>query len=182
MHLLVIFIKLPKLRVYLKRTFYRNIQLIRYHLGNTVAKIVRQVQRTSYITNHAFCRHRTECDNLYNLIRAIFLTYIVDNLLPALIAKININIRHRYTLRIEKTLKKKTIAYRVNVRNLQTIRNNGAGCASAPRTYGNAVLTRPVNKIPNNQEVVHISHILYDIQLIVKLLYKRSVIIGVTLL
>ena len=50
-----------------------------------------------------------------DLFGAIFILHIVHHLVAALLAKINIEIRHRYTFRVEEALEDKSKAQRIEI-------------------------------------------------------------------
>ncbi|MNF08128.1 hypothetical protein D3C80_2084630 [compost metagenome] len=55
------------------------------------------------------------------MLPAVFLDHISDNLITALIAEVDINIRHRNPFRIKKTLKEQVIFQRIHIGNPQGI-------------------------------------------------------------
>ncbi len=183
MNLLVLLIELTKLRIHFQGTLniHRNVSLTRYHFGNTVHIVIWEVERASDIADDAFCRHCTKRYNLNNLIMPILFTDIINDLLPAFIAEINIDIRHRHTLRIQETLEQQAVANRVNICDMQAVRYNAACCRATPRSDRYIVFPCPVDEIPDNQEIVDISHLPDDTQLIVKLFPDGAVIRRVTL-
>ena len=74
-----------------------------------------------------------------NVVRAIFAHYIVDHLRAALIAEIDIKIRHADALRVEKALKEKVIFHRVNSRDADTVSRDAARSGPPPGADGNAL-------------------------------------------
>ena len=178
MHLLVFLIELSELRIQFQRTTQGNVQLIWHHLGNTVSKIVGHIQYTRHIPDHTFGCQSTKSDDLYHLILTVFTFYILDNLLSPLITEVNINIGHGYTLRIQETLKQQIITDRVNVRNVQTVRYDTSRSTSS-RSYRYVMTFRPVDKIPYDQEIINISHLLNNSQLIMQLICQCAVIIRI---
>ena len=164
LHLFILFVHRPKFRIHLKRARDADWRVVfaRYHLGNPVHIIIRKIQCTPDIAYHPFCRHRTKGHDLHHLIMPIFLTDVINDLLPALIAEININIGHGHTLGIQKTLKQQAVADRVNIRDMQAVRYNAPCCRAAPGSNWNIMLPRPVDKIPDNQEIIDIPHLLDD--------------------
>ena len=99
-HLHILLIKFPKLRRVFQRLVERNSQLLRYEFGNFIHFAVAHVHHAPHIANSAFRRHCTKCYNLRHMVVAVTAFYVFDNFIAADIAKIDINIRHRYALRI----------------------------------------------------------------------------------
>ena len=100
LHLHILCVELSHLRIHLQRAIQRDVQLIGHHLSNGVHEGVGKIHHTSHIPQHTLCRHRTESYDLHHLVRAILSTDIVNDLLPAIIAKIDVDIGHGHTLRI----------------------------------------------------------------------------------
>ena len=55
---------------------------------------------------------------------------------------------------------------------LQSIGNNASRCGTSARSHHDTVLLGIIDKIPNNQEIIHIAHGLDDIQFIVEALFQ----------
>ena len=90
---------------------------------------------------------------------------------PAIdIVKVDINIRHGYALGVEKTLKEKCILKGVDVCDPKEISNNTARRRTAPGTDFNTVPARIVDKVPHDEKVTGISHVVNDAKLIGKAL------------
>ena len=100
MHLLILLIELPHLRVHLQRPVQCNVQFIGHHFCNGIHKGIGQIHHAPHIPDNTLCRQRTEGNNLYHLVRAVFSAHIINYLLPPVVAEVNINIRHGHTLRI----------------------------------------------------------------------------------
>ena len=109
--------------IYDKRT-------VRNHFTKAIRLIYRQMAYSGNIFNRAFCRHSPESNNMRNMIYAIAFLYILNDLITTFIVKIHINIRHRNSLGIEKTLKEQIIFDRIQIGNSKTIGN----CRSCRRT------------------------------------------------
>ena len=160
----------------------RHAQIPRNHLGHSVALGVGHIQNPSHVPDHALGRQGTEGYNLHDPIPSILLHHIVDNLLTAFKAEININIRHGYSFRIQKPLEQQVIADGVNIRNSQAVGDDASRRRASSRPYHDVVGAGEVDKIPHNQEVIHIAHGLYDGKLIVQTLSQASVVLWIPLL
>ena len=172
MNLFVLCVHSCKLRIHLECLINRNIQFIRNHLGNRIDLRIRQIHHTSHITDDASCRQRTERYNLHHAVFSVFSHYIINDFLPSFKAKVNINIRHGYTLRIQKTLKKQIILDRIEFRDSKRIGNQASGRRTSSGSNHDIMITGILDKIPDNQEIIHISHILNCIQLIGKTFFQ----------
>ena len=83
-----------QIRVDAHRPIQCNVQLPRDHLGDLVGLLVSVAKHAADIAHHAPGSHGAEGDDLRHMVAAVLAGYIVDHFLAALIAKININIRH----------------------------------------------------------------------------------------
>ncbi len=172
-YLLILLIQLPEFRIEFQSTVYGNVQFVGNHFCNGIHKSVRQIHCPAHVTDHSLCRQCTECHNLHHFIGAVFPAHIINDLLPSVIAEINVDIGHGYSLRIQKTFKQQIIFYRIDIGNFQTIGYYAACRGSTPRPHRNPVGSGIIDKIPHNQKIIHISHGLNDTQLIIQPLSQR---------
>ena len=156
--LLVLLVHSFEFRVNRQCPLKRNIQLCRHHFRNTVHECVRQVHNPSYVPYNASGSHRTKGDDLHHPVGSIFLHYIVDDLLPALEAEVHVNIGHGYAFRIQETLKQQLVLNWVDTGNSKGIRYDAARRRPSSRTYHDAMIPGIFDKVPHNQEIIHISH------------------------
>ncbi|MBA7646086.1 hypothetical protein ES703_53847 [subsurface metagenome] len=101
------------------------------------------------------------------MVLPVFLRYIGDDLVTAVILKIQINIRQLLTLQVEKALKDQLIFNRVNLSNTQTAKDN-AGGSTTPNPEQDVMLFGEGDNVPDNKEVVGKLSLLYYLQLVVK--------------
>ena len=97
---------------------------------------------------------------------AVFRGDIVDDLLPAFIAKVDIKVRHADAFRVEEALKQQIVFQRVHVRDVEAIGGEASRTAAAAGAYHDAVHLRVVDEVPNDEEVVHKPHLLDDAELV----------------
>ena len=180
-HLFVALIELAQLCIHRKRFVDRHIQLVRDHFCNGIHEGIRQIHDAPDVADDTLCRQRTERDNLHNLFFSIFASDIIDDLLPAFIAEVDIDIRHGNSFRVQETLKQQVIADRIDIRDMQTVGNDASSCASTSRAYRNTVFSGIVDKIPHDQEIVHISHAFDNAQLVFQTLLQRTVVLRIAL-
>ena len=114
LRLLVRIVHAAQLRIHLQRLLNRDIQLHRDSLRYIVHKRIRIIQHPPDVADYHACRHRSERHDLHDMVLPVFAVHIIDNLLPPLIAEIYINIGHRDTLGIQKTLKQKIVLNRID--------------------------------------------------------------------
>src|SRR5207253_3874799 len=77
-------------------------------------------------------------------------------------AEIDIDIRQRYALGIQKSLKQQLMLERINVSDAHGVGDERSGCRSTARTDGNGILSSVADEVPDNQEVSGELHLLND--------------------
>ena len=99
-HRVIRLVHSTQFRIHGKRLIDGDVQFVWNVLRNRITEIVRQIHHTPHIADDSARSQRTECDDLRHAVLTVFPDYIVNDLTSSLIAEININIRHRDTLRI----------------------------------------------------------------------------------
>ena len=179
MDLLIFIVGLFKIRIHGQGLIQRHPQISGNHLGNGVAQGVGQIQHTPHIPDNTLGSQGTKGDNLHHLVLAVFAHHVVNYLLAPLITKVNINIGHGHALRVQETLKEKIIAHRINVGDSQCVAHNAPGSRPPPRPHDDILRSGIVDKIPHDQEIIHVSHGADDIQLIVQPAAQCAVIVRI---
>ena len=136
--------------------------LNRDHFGETIHLPIRHLQNAPDIAHCSFREKGTERDNLTNFVTAIFLLNVLNHLFAAIHAKVDVEVRHRDTLRIEETLEQQRVTQRIKVGDSQRISNERARTRTTPRSHGNAIVFRPLDKIRNDQEITWKAHAFDD--------------------
>ena len=172
MDFFILFICLLKFRIHLQSFVDCDIQFLRDHLGDRIHLCIRQIHHTSDITDNASRCQRTKRNDLNDTVIAIFSSDVINNLLPSFKTKVNVNIRHGYSFRVEKTLEQQIITNWIQLCDAQCIRNQASRCRSTPRSDHDIMITGIFDKIPHNQEIVNVSHVPDRRQLIIQPLFQ----------
>ena len=151
-------VHLREFRTGCERLINRHAQLKRNRLGDLVGLGIADAERPADVAHRLFGLHRTKGNDLRNTILTVFARHVVDDLRPAFIAEVDVDIRHADTLRIEKTFKDQIVFDRVDVRNRQTVGDDRTRRRAAPRPDHDLVLLRVIDKIPDDKEIFHIAH------------------------
>ncbi len=69
------------------------------------------------------------------MVGAILTDYVIDHLAAALVTKVNIDVRHRYPVRIEKTLKEKPVFQGVKIGDAKSVRDQRTGSRTTARPH-----------------------------------------------
>ena len=168
MDLFLLFVGLSKLRIHFQGPVYGHIQLRRDHFCDHVHLGIGHIQHTAHIPDHTPGSQGTKSNDLHHPVLAILFHHIIDHFLAPFKAKVHVNIRHRYTLRIQKTLKKKIIFDRIQPGDPQRIGYQASGCRTPSRPHHNIMIPGIFNKIPYDQEIIHIAHVSDGIQFVLQ--------------
>ena len=142
--------------------------LDRDHLRQAVYLPIRHLQHTPDIAHRRLRLQGSKSNNLRDPVPAIAALNVGNHFLAPILTKIDVEIRHRNTLRIEKPLEQQTIAQRIKVGNRQRPGHQRPRPRSTPRPDRNIVVLRPFDKICNDQKVTGKAHPLDDTQLKIK--------------
>src|SRR6185369_9589821 len=133
------------------------------------------LQHTADIAQHAARLQRAEGDDLRHLVAAVAILHIADNLVAAILAEVDVEVRHRDTLWIEEALEQQPEADRIEISDGERVSNERAGAGAAARANRNALCLRPLDKVGHDEEVAGILHALYDAELEIE---PRLVVVG----
>ena len=117
----VLFVHGFKLRTCVQSFINSHGELKRYGFGNGVGFGVADTESSCHIPHRLLCFHGPEGYNLGNSALTVLSGNIVDYLLTAFIAEVDIDIRHADSFRIEETFKNQIVPYRVDVGNFKTV-------------------------------------------------------------
>ena len=94
MHLIVTVIKGFQVGADLQRLFQRHLQLHGDELGHAVHVLVGHAHHAAHIAHGGAGGHRTERHDLGHMVAAILLVDVVNDLLTALVAEVNVKVGH----------------------------------------------------------------------------------------
>ena len=120
-----------------------------------------------------FALEGAEGNDLGDLVLAVFVLDIADDLVPPFVAEVHVDIGHTLAARIEEALKQELVADGVNVGDFKGIGNQAAGCGAAARPDGNALGAGIADEVGHDQEVAGETHIADDTEFI-----GQTVLIG----
>ena len=158
-YILLLVISFFQLRIHFQCFINGNIQLLGNHLCNGIHLGIRHVQYTSHIPDHTTGSQCTKGNDLHYTVLTVFANHVIDHFLPALKTEVHINIRHGYSFRIQETLKKQIVTDRIQLGDPQGISNQASSCRTSARSYHDLMIPCIFNKVPHDQEIIHVSHI-----------------------
>ena len=136
----------------------RDLQYVRNQLCKPVGVRIRYTQNARNVANDRLCRHRSERNDLRNVAVPVLASDVIDDFLPAFVTEINVEIRHRDTLRIQKALKQQIILQRIDVGDIEEVRRKRRRAASASRSDHDVVRFGVMDEVPDDQVIIDKSH------------------------
>jgi len=135
-HLLLVLLALVDLRLHLARIdrlLVRGVGapperhvlagLERHELGDLVAEVVAEIEHAPDIAHHRLRRHGAEGDDLRHAVGAVLGAHVLDHAVAAVLAEIDVEVRHRHALGIEETLEQQVVAQRVEIGDAERVGN-----------------------------------------------------------
>ena len=80
-------------------------------------------ERAARVADGGTSLHGTKGNNLRDFVFAVLVGHVLDHFISPIVSKIQINIRRRWPVWVEKPLKRDTMADRINIRNVRNIGN-----------------------------------------------------------
>ncbi len=157
-------------RVLLERLLERHVERGRNQLRDLVDIRVRHAQHAAHVADHGLRLHRSERDDLRDVLAAVLADDVLDHLAAAALAEVDVDIGHRHALGIEEALEDEIELERIDVGDLEAPRDHRAGGGSAARADRNALLASVADEVPDDQEVPGV-----PICLIIWISYARRV-------
>ena len=157
--ILIAFDEFTQLRLLRDRFFQRNAHFERNQLGQLVSQTIGLALHTCHVAHDSLGSHGAEGNDLRHGFLAVHLCHMLNDAIAAIHAEIHVEVRHRHTLRIEKTLEQQVITQRVKIGNAQRIGDNGPGARTTARPDGNVVVARPLDEFHHDQEVPGEAHL-----------------------
>ncbi len=129
-------------------------QFVRDHFRHAIRVAVAPALHAGHVAHHGLRAKRAEGDDLRNRALAVLLAHVVDYFAAPVHAEVHVDIGRADALGIEEALEEQLELDRIDVRDPHRVGDHRAGRRAAPRTHGNAMLFRPMDEIPNDEEVI----------------------------
>ena len=95
----------------------------------------------------------SERDDLADVVFAVLARNVIDHFAAAILAEVDVEVRHADALGIDEALEKKIELNRIDVRDLKTVRDERARARAPSRSDGNVIALGPSDEIRDDQEV-----------------------------
>ena len=99
------------------------------------------------------------------LSRAVLLLDVVDDLLPPVLAEVDVEVRHRHAVGVEEALEQEVVAQRIEVGDGQRVGDERAGARAAARADRDVARLGPLDEVGDDQEVARVLHLDDDAEL-----------------
>jgi hypothetical protein len=144
---------------------HRGRRVLRHQLAQLVDLAVGHFEHAPDIAHHPARLQRAEGDDLGDAVLAVAALDIADHLLAAVLAEVDVEIRHRDALGIEEALEQEAVADGIEVGDGERPGDHRAGARAAPRPDRNPLRLRPFDKVRDDQEIARELHLLDHVEL-----------------
>ena len=110
--------------------------------------------------------HRAESEYLTHLVAAVLSRDVFDDLSSSFKAEVHVEVGRRLSFGVEKTLEKQVVSQRIHVGDMNGIRDDASDAAASARADGYPVLSRVIDKVPDDQIVVRKAFRNDDVELV----------------
>ena len=152
-------VRLPELGAGLQVVLEEDLRPLGDQLRDLVHGAVGDVEDASGVAHGGTGRHRPERDDLRHAVAAVLLGDVVDHPVAAVDGEVDVDVRHRLATRVEEALEEELVAERVEVRDLEAVRDEGARGRPAARPHPDAVPAREAHEVGDDQEVIRKAHL-----------------------
>ena len=136
------------------------------HLAQPVDLAVGHLQHPAHIADDGARLELAEGDDLGDAVAPVFALDVTDDLVAALLAEIDVEVRHRHAVGVQEALEQQPEAQRVEIGDLERPGHCGAGARTPPRPHRNALPLRPLDEIGDDEEITGEAHIDDDVELV----------------
>ena len=140
-------------------------RVLRHQLGELVDLAERHFEHPADIAQDAARQERAEGDDLRDAVGAVALAHIGDHFVAALLAEVDVEIRHRHPLGIEEALEQEAEPQRIEIGDGERPGDDRARARAAPRPDRNALRLRPLDEVGDDEEIAGECHVDDDVEL-----------------
>ena len=141
----------------LERLGELDAQLVRDRLGDPVHLAVAHAQHAAHVADRGPGEHRAEGDDLGDVVLAVLAADVVDDLVPALVLEVHVDVRHRHAVGVEEPLERQPVVERVHRRDAQRVGHDRAR-RGPPAGRGDPLLAGEPDEVRHDEEVAGVAH------------------------
>src|SRR3954447_14527521 len=138
---------------------------------------VTHLEHSAGVLEHRPRLQSPEGDDLRDLVAAVLALDVGNDFVAMGFAEVDVEVRHRYALRVEEALEQQVKRDRIEIGDRQRPGDDRAGARAAPRTDRNVVALRSFDEGGDDEEVTGKSHPGNDVELVVEALQIRRAIV-----
>ncbi len=142
----------------------------RHRLGDLVAEGVRVTEDPGGVLDRGLRLDRAEGHDLGDLVLAVLLGDVADDLAPPALVEVDVDVGHRDALGVEEPLEQQPVLQRVDVGDAERVRHHAARRGATARADRDAVVLGPHDEVRDDQEVRREAHLQDDPELELHLL------------
>ena len=133
-------------------------RIVRDELAQPIDLAIGHAKHPADIAQHRARLQFAEGDDLRDAVAPVFLLDVADHLVAPVLAEIDVEIRHRHPLGVEKPLEQEAEAQRVEIGDRQGPGDDRASPGAAPGPNRDAVALRPLDDVGDDQEITGKAH------------------------
>ena len=141
-------------------------RIVRHQLAELVHLAVGHLQHAADVAQHRARLQLAVRDDLRDAIVAVLSLHVADHLVAPVLAEIDVEVRHRDALGIEKALEQQAEAQRIEIGDRQRPGDERAGARAAARPDRDAIALGPLDEVGHDQEVAGKLHLGDDVDLV----------------
>ena len=157
--------QLLQLRLLLHGLVQGHVQVVRDQFGDPVHVPVGHIERPAHVPHHGLGLHGPEGDDLADTLPPVFLHHVLDDLFPAVLAEVNVDIGHGDAFRVEEALEQQVVGQGVQVGDLDGVSHQRTGGRTPAGTDRDPLVLGPVDEVGHDQEVGRELHLADAVQL-----------------
>ena len=149
-------------------------RVVGHQLANPVDLRIRHLQYPAHVPERRAGLQGSERNDLGHPVSAVFFLYICDDFVPAVLAKIDIEVGHGHPFRVQEAFEQQPELQRIEIGDGQRPGNHRARARAATRADRDALPLRPANKVGDDDEIARKAHFRDHRELIFQTLPVRT--------
>ena len=145
----------------------RDVQLVRDRLRDPIGLRVGEAHGASDVADGRLRAERPEGDDLRHPVVAVLAGDVLDDLVPARVLEVDVDVRHRHPVGVEEALEGEAVLERIDRRDAERVGHDAARRRSAAGDHDPLLPGEP-REVGHDQEVRRVPHPVDDPELVVE--------------
>ena len=133
--------------------------------GQRLGLVGRHAHRASHVFDHAARLELVERRDLSHRLAAVFFADVVDDLVAAIHAEVDVEVGHRDALGVQEALEEQAVRDGVEIGDAHRVRDERSRARAAARPDRDAALFGVADEVPHDEEVSRETHLHDDVNL-----------------